>query len=151
MKKIALRGFIIVIITLVLSSVGDFKPDNTLMNTIFTVSGIMFSIGLGLIVNFNLQEVRNAWYIRKIRINLNKVRNSFIFFFALSTASFLMNEYLGCLQFSFKFVHFDLSIFFLIMMLFSIVYYIVNLIDLQKLNNDIVDKLNKEENEKLEH
>lgn len=148
MKKIVLRGLIIVISTMVLSSVGDFKPDNTLMNTIFTVSGIMFSIGLGLIVNFNLQEIRNAWYIKKIRINLNKVRNSFIFFFALSTASFLMNEYLGCLQFSFKFIHFDLSILFLIMMLFSIVYYIVNLIDLQRLNNDIVDKLNKEENEK---
>lgn len=115
------------------------------MNTIFTVSGIMFSIGLGLIVNFNLQGVKNIWYLKKIRDNLNKVRNSFIASFSLSTICFLLNQYLGNFSFSFMFFHFDLSLFFLIMMLFSIFYYIVNLIDLQKLNDDIVDKLIKEE------
>ena len=37
-----------------------------LISTLYNVSGIMFSIGLGLIVSFNLSGIRNREYIKEI-------------------------------------------------------------------------------------
>ena len=139
-----LRILVVLISTIIFSSVGNFTPDRVLMNTVFTVSGIMFSIGLGLIVNFNLYEIKNSWYLKRIRKNLNKVRNSFIFYFALSTLCFLLFHYLLIPIFSVWVLKFDVSVLFLIVMLFSIGYYIVNLVELQKLNDEIVDRINRE-------
>ena len=144
MKKIILRTLTVILLTILFSSVGKLTPDRVLMNTIFTVSGIMFSIGLGLIVNFNLYEIKNDWYLKRIRKNLNGVRNSFIFYFTLSTLCFLLFQYISLEIFSIGVFKFNFPIFFLIVMLFSIGYYIVNLIDIQKLNDEIIDKLNRE-------
>lgn len=41
-----------------------------LISTLYNVSGIMFSIGLGLIVSFNLSGIRNREYIKEIRKNI---------------------------------------------------------------------------------
>lgn len=44
-----------------------------LISTLYNVSGIMFSIGLGLIVSFNLSGIRNREYIKEIRKNIHSV------------------------------------------------------------------------------
>ena len=49
-----------------------------LISTLYNVSGIMFSIGLGLIVTFNLSGIRNREYIKEIRKNIANIRDIFI-------------------------------------------------------------------------
>lgn len=114
--------------------------NNDVMMTLYTVSGIMFSIGLGLVVSFNLSEVKNPNYLRKIRINIKKVRDSFICSFICLTIFFVIIQCLD--EFNLFFLFFNSRIFVAMTLLHSIVYYIYNFLSIQKLNDDILDKIN---------
>lgn len=125
------------------------RPDPSLISTLYTVSGIMFSIGLGLIVTFNMNGVKNKSYIVEIRKNLNSVRNSFLFYFSLSTIAMIItlytpkNDITLYNAFSFDIVlnyHMTMCLF----VAFSILFFIINFLDVQKLNQDLFDELNKE-------
>lgn len=125
------------------------KTDH-FINTLYTVSGIMFSIGFGLVVTFNMQGVKNQSYIRKIRSNINEVRNSYLSIFAITTLfyvceSFLRDNKLNLIKI-WKFNSFNLTIDIYIstclFILLSITYYIFNFLSIQSLNNEIFDKLN---------
>lgn len=60
-----------------------------LISTLYNVSGIMFSIGLGLIVSFNLSGIRNREYIKEIRKNIANIRDIFISYFIISTLIYI--------------------------------------------------------------
>ena len=75
------KSIILIVLALLFSIIFDYEVDIFLMNTIYTISGIMFSIGIGLIVTFNFQGIKNKSYILSIRSNLNIVRNNYIKFF----------------------------------------------------------------------
>lgn len=148
MKRI-INVFIIIIISLFASSLMSVRPDPSLISTLYTVSGIMFSIGLGLIVTFNMNGVKNKSYIVEIRKNLNSVRNSFLFYFSLSTIAMIItlytpkNDITLYNAFSFDIVlnyHMTMCLF----VVFSILFFIINFLDVQKLNQDLFDELNKE-------
>lgn len=62
-----------------------------LISTLYNVSGIMFSIGLGLIVSFNLSGIRNREYIKEIRKNIANIRDIFISYFIISTLIYITN------------------------------------------------------------
>lgn len=136
---------------IVISLVCPIQPDDFFINTIFTVSGIMFSVGLGLIVTFNMNGVKNKTYIHKLRHNVNKVRKQFILYFFLTTVCYITDKYLRIKELSitylsFKGIHIKLnwSILLCVIMLYSIVYYVINFSAIQKLNNDIFDKINEQ-------
>lgn len=121
------------------------------MNTIYTVSGIMFSIGIGLVVTFNLQGIKNKTYIQKIRQNLKKVRSTYIVHFCLSTIYFILDKYIRdikqsiiSIQLTNTFeIHFNIAVFLGLLMFYSIIYFIINFLSIQKLNDDIFDKVNE--------
>ena len=127
---------------------AEIQPDEFFNGTIFNVSGIMFSLGLGLIVTFNLSSVKNREYIVYIRKSLNKVRNSFIFYFGITVLCYILDKYFrdkGVISipfFSIKNIKIELNfaILFCILMFYSIAYYIVNFLHIQRLNDDIFDK-----------
>ena len=148
--KAVIRVFLILILFIIISLVCSVHPDDFFVNTIFTISGIMFSVGLGLIVTFSIGGVKNKKYIRLLRSNINKVRNSFLQYFLLSTICFTLDYYLrqkglNIAAIDVKYTQFELnwSVFFCLLMLYSIFYYIINFIEIQKLNNDIFDKTNE--------
>ena len=141
---------ILLIVFIILSALIEKRLDDFFMNTIYTVAGIMFSIGIGLVVTFNLHGIKNQSYIKTIRNNLNEVRNSYILYFSISTILYIADKYLrdeqnSIITFSIKEMSFNLniSLLFLLIMLYSIAYYIGNFLALQKLNDDIFDKLNE--------
>jgi len=141
---------ILLIVFIVLSALIKKQLDDFFMNTIYTVAGIMFSIGIGLVVTFNLHGIKNRSYIKTIRENLNEVRNSYILYFSISTVLYIADKYLRdeqntIITFSVGEMSFslNLSLLFLLIMLYSIAYYISNFLALQKLNDDIFDKLNE--------
>ena len=125
-------------------SLGDFY-----MNAFYTILGIMFSIALGLLVTFNLQGLKNASAIAKIRKNIKHVRNSYIKYFFASTILYLAEKFgrdhfhgsiklFTVKDFTFNF---NISIFTLSIIIFSISYFIINFISMQKLNDDLYDEI----------
>lgn len=142
MYKWVINIIIIAIISAFLSSIGlKIIVNNDVMMTLYTVSGIMFSIGLGLIVSFNLSEIKHPIYLKEIRENIKKVRNSFIFSFICLTVFFVIIQCLD--EFDLSFLFFNSKIFVALTLLHSIVYYIYNFLSIQKLNDDILDKINR--------
>lgn len=141
--------FIIVIISFLTSCLFDVRPDEFLLSTLYTVSGIMFSIGLGLIASFNLSSVKNRNYLKKIRLEIQNVRNSFIILFGLSTICLVINQYLPKQDFVISIgknaIHYSPSIMIGLVMIYSILFFIVNFLEVQKLNNDIIDQVLEEE------
>ena len=143
----------LVLILFIIISLLCLHPDDFFVNTIFTVSGIMFSVGLGLIVTFNISGVKNQKHIKQLRGNIDKVRNSFLKYFLISTVCYILDYYLrqkalNITTINIKNFQFELnwSVLFCILMLYSIVYYIINFIEIQKLNNSIFDKTSEQNN-----
>ena len=135
--------------TFVFSSFTDVKPDNLFLNTCFTVSAIVFSVGLSLIVTFNLTGIKNQNYIEKIRNNIHNMRNKFISYFFMVVIIYLLGNYMNIndikiISISGFDIMFDLSTFFCMMIILSVAYFIVNFLEIQKLNEDIFDMVNKE-------
>jgi uncharacterized membrane protein len=150
MKRILVSTFLLLIVATFCSSVWAIRPDGFFSSTIYTVSGIMFSIGLGLIVTFNPSGVKNKAYIVALRANIADVRNAFLTHFGLSTVYYVLNQYLSAPEYE---IHthfiiklsFNWSIFLCLLMLYSAVYFVINFIEIQKLNNDIFDRINSEQ------
>ena len=144
--------------TFVFSSFTGVKPDNFFLNTCFTVSAIVFSVGLSLIVTFNLTGVKNRDYIKKIRDNIHNMRNKFISYFFMVVIIYLLGNYMNIndikiISISGFDIMFNLSTFFCMMIILSVAYFIVNFLEIQKFNEDIFDRVNNElsenENKKI--
>lgn len=147
------KKHVIVILAILLLSIILFtitkKVDNSnLISTIFTINGIMFSIGLGLISSFNLHGIKNRKYLKTIRDNINSVRNSFIFLFGVSSLSYIVSILIPKPIFIYdvKIFHayLDPMLFSVLLMVYTIFYFIINFIEIQSLNNQIIDRINIE-------
>lgn len=150
--KIVVKLLVLLIISIWLASIIYYRPNSSTMNTLYTVSGILFSIGLGLTITFVPNGVKNPTYIKKIRENINHVQNGFFWEFGIATSVYILfsiweNKNIS-LSFSIKDtifldgVIFSTSLFPGIQILSSIPYLIVNFLSLQKLNNEIFDRVN---------
>lgn len=146
--KTAIRFIVLLLLTIIISSVWDTRPDDFFMSTIYTVTGIIFSIGLSLIVTFSLHGLKNKSYINHLRKNLFYIRQSFIVYFSIATLCYILDKYIGKEFFSKTIfnhdVKFSFSILFCLLIFYAIIYFIVNLLAIQKLNNDLFDKINEE-------
>ena len=128
----------------------DTPLKEELISTLYNVSGIMFSIGLGLIVTFNLSGIRNREYIKEIRKNIANIRNIFISYFAISTLIYITYSYIEVIDFRNKsfYIKIDSSIFACVLLLFSIMYFTINFLSIQKLNDEIFDRITEEQEQK---
>nr|DAK06740.1 MAG TPA: hypothetical protein [Caudoviricetes sp.]DAX76685.1 MAG TPA: hypothetical protein [Caudoviricetes sp.] len=127
---------------------NDEKMGN-LVNTIYTISGIMFSIGMGVICTFNPSGIKNENVYSIIENNIFKVRSSFLFYFALSTILVITQTIFHRIAVDFDFIDItiilDAKIFTLVMSIIAIIYYIINFQAIQKLNLDIAKRIIQEE------
>lgn len=143
-----LIGMVICVIVSMITSFffPDFNPGNGTVSTLYTVSGIMFSIGMSLIVTSSAAGVKNTRIRSGIRKEICKVRNHFIGCFVSISILFLIfcaveNKYdsfpiYG--GFSLKCSH--LLVFITV---YSIIYFIWNFLAIQRLNYQIEDALDK--------
>lgn len=130
---------------------NDEKMGN-LVNTIYTISRIMFSIGMGVICTFNPSGIKNENIYSIIENNIFKVRSSFLFYFALSTILFIAQTIFDLsyrIAIGFDFIDItiilDVKTFTLVMSIIAIIYYIINFQAIQKLNLDIAKRIIQEE------
>lgn len=119
-----------------------------LLSTLFTVNSIMFSLGLGLIVSFNMSGIKNKEYIKIIRANIITVKNTFMLLFTLSVCFFIINSVYDvptCTSlFEAKFC-ISMPIATLFVIIYSSIYFVINFVEIQKLNDSIFDRLLDEE------
>lgn len=146
MKKIITRSIFFGIIV-ILGFFIKIEIPSTIVNTLYTVVGIMFSVGIGLVVSFNLHGIVNKKFIKRLRENLEKVRNRYILFLALSTIAFLVFECLCSPIVKFSLWKFNLFYNFSIpaigVLLYSISYFVINFNSIQKLSDQVFDEVNK--------
>lgn len=142
MKQI--KGFICcMVLSMTITAFMDIKIGKDVSNTLFTIVGIMFSIGMSIAVTSNTSVVVNRKIRKIIRDEINRIRDLFISCFSIVAIIYVLNiifkswtlEVLG-------YKIFNLEVLQLIIQLYSIVYFIVNFKSLQNLNNQIGDAMN---------
>lgn len=147
MKKKIILSLSFLVLSIFISSIFKVRLDSTFVNTLYTVSGIMFSIGMGVICTFNPDKIKNRNFFKLVKDNIIRVRNSYLLFFGLISASYLI--YLLDPNFEYSIIlyktiniTFTMSIFILCQSILTITFFIVNFLEIQKLNFDIADRLN---------
>lgn len=142
-----MRIFISILVSFILSAginyfFPDLEPSKNIVGNLYTILGIMFSIGLSLAITFNLSGVRNKLIKGRIRNNINEVRNVFIIYFLIISIFYILFDtieqkdlcvYGICII---KYSHLMI-----IMMLYVVFYYIYNFLQMQNLNIEIEDAL----------
>lgn len=148
MKKNLLISVLTIVLSICIATFSNLKVNDAFLNTIYTVSGIMFSIGMGVICTFNPERIRNNFFLREIRFDITKIRSSYIFFFSFSSALYLLNQLFSNFTFCYENDHFkicaNLPIATVALSVCGIVYYINNFLAIQKLNFQITDRINSE-------
>ena len=150
MNKNFIRVAIVSFLSWVMYTLNIF-PNELVLSTLFTVASIFLSIGLSIIITFDLSIIKNDRFYLIIKNNIDNVRKLFLIYFAIMTCSYLVG-----VQFIKKDPHIVLIDFNLIsfcvdipnvvvsiassLLLFGICCFIINFIDLQKLKNDIDSK-----------
>lgn len=143
-----IRIIFVVIISAILSQLLPTHSCDSLLSVLYTVDGILFSVGIGVATGFDLSRIKNKDYLQRIRMNIASTRNSFICFFIYSTLTLLLSQYLKKHSITFNLKEliflFDFTTFALCSILFSIVFFIVNFIGLQTLRDQITDRILEE-------
>lgn len=144
--KIIILFFIAIIFSVLYSSVFQYRPLESAIDTLYTVASILFSVGMGLVVSIIPNGIKNLAYAKRIRMNLNRVRNCFFYEFLLITVIHLFHNLLPACNFTiFSYVIiFEPVILEIMLLCLSFVYYFLNFLDIQKLNNDIFEATNRE-------
>jgi hypothetical protein len=145
-----LIGMVICVIVSMITSFffPGFNPESGTVSTLYTISGIMFSIGMSLIITSNTSGVKNIRIRDGIRRELCVVRNHFIWYFAIASFLFVFLysgvEKKECFliygSFILKYSH--LLVF---TTAYTITFLILNFLAIQRLNIQIEDALDKSE------
>ncbi|WP_239496795.1 hypothetical protein [Aggregatibacter kilianii] len=116
--------------------------NQAIVPTIYTLSGIMFSIGMGIVCTFNPSPIKNKQIFQRIKVNIANVRNSFMVYFSLSTVTFLVSQMFNrnCISVADFTIIFDPKIFALSFSLVGIIYFIINFLTIQNLIFDIAER-----------
>ncbi|RHA79013.1 hypothetical protein [Phocaeicola coprophilus] len=151
MKKIIIGSVICFIISLVMSLFDGLYIGKDVISTLYTVSGIMFSIGMSLTVISHTSGVKNKDIRLSIRKEIKRVRNNFIYCFSLATIlymlliSFISDDGISEIYYSILngIIKFKISHLLATYMVYSIIYFTINFISIQRLNESIEEELNK--------
>lgn len=138
------RGFACcMVLSIPITAFMDIKIGKDVSNTLFTIVGIMFSIGMSIAVTSNTSIVVNKSVRKSIREEINRIRDLFISCFAVVACIYVLNIiFENWTLYVYGYKIFNLGIFQLIFQLYSIAYFVINFKSLQNLNNQIGDAIN---------
>lgn len=154
MKKAFFRILIAGIVALIFSSIGVEGSGNVLQ-PLYTVLGILYSIAMSLIVSFNLSQVRNTDYRKSIRVSLKHIRNTLTLDFAISSIALILslcvekNKIISLFTINELTVKLNIPTLAICIVIISMLYEVLNFYSIQSLNDEIVEKIIDEENMKL--
>lgn len=145
MKKILFKLIICLIIFFIISlllSFTNIKNWNidfiNIQDILFTVIGIVFSVGYSVIIGFSLSGIKNEEYLNSFRKDLNNISIAFIIYFMLSILVYILSK----IDFGLTFI----NIFCVLTLIYIIIFLIYNFHRLQETKMQIEDRLQKENN-----
>lgn len=147
MKKAFIRIVIATVIALILSSLG-LEGSEKVLQSLYTVLGILYSIAMSLVVSFNLSQVRDTKTRNALRTALRHIRNTLTLDFGLSSvaliASICVDETKTNIPI-YSIIQLNLLVLSICIVITSMIYEIFNFYSIQGLNDQVVDKIMEEE------
>lgn len=143
-------GILVCVVISVLTSFffPGYNPDKDVVMTLYTIAGIMFSIGMSLCITSNTSGVKNLIIKRAIRSGMKRVRTKFIVCFSIVSGFYIIKDFklFNQLSINNSNFHFDYKYDHLVIFLaaYSIIYMVSNFIAIQNLNLQIEDTINSE-------
>lgn len=145
MKTILFNLIICLIIFFIISLLLSFTNIKNLnidfiniQDILFTVIGIVFSVGYSVIIGFSLSGIKNEEYLNSFRKDLNNISIAFIIYFMLSILVYILSK----IDFGLTFI----NIFCVLTLIYIIIFLIYNFHRLQETKMQIEDRLQKENN-----
>lgn len=119
-----------------------FEIADRTVSTLYTVTGIMFSVGASLLVTSNASNVPNEKHKRAIRNEIFAILKKYILCFAIVTVIYIVFDSGKCIDVFGKFQWLHTHIL-LCTIVYSIVYFILNFVSIQQINRKIDDKVSE--------
>lgn len=145
--KATLRILIALCISIVLSSFG-LHGSIGVLQSMYTVLGIAFSIAMSLIVSFDLSKIYNIKTKQRIRNSIKRTRNSIIFDFSISTIILIISstdKFKETVIFICNKISLNIVLCAICIIAISLLYEVYNFTKIQSLNEDITDRVMEEE------
>lgn len=145
MVKLAIRLIVAVILSLIFAAIGV-KGNSVVVQTLFTVLGIVFSIAMSLLVSFDLSKILNKGIRIKLRDSISKTRNCLLLDFTFSTLTLVVSLLWDSEHLIYEYGWFCVDIMFLAacIIALSLIYQIYNFSRIHNLHTDIEDAIVKE-------
>jgi hypothetical protein len=148
MKRTAFNIGTVLGIYFILEALFIGRPADAFINTIYTIAGIMFSIGMGIIGTINLDRVLNKDIYKILKRGIVKVRTNYMAYFSAITIPYLLCQMVENDELIFQLnilsnvwnLSIDLATFTISINIIAIAYFILNFVEIQKLNFEISEK-----------
>ena len=131
----------------ILLAIAGVNGNAIVLQTLFTVLGIVFSISMSLLVSFSLTKILNKKIRDSLRISISHTRNMLLLDFSMSTivsvVALIWDSKL--LRYTFKGIILDIMLIGVMLIATSLIYEIYNFRKLHKLHTDIEDAIIAEE------
>lgn len=128
-----------IVVAALLSLFTKIEVDSGVLNTLYTVAGVIFSVGMSIAISAKTDQVTKESNRKSIRGSYKTVRNSFMLLFGISTVLFIAAQ-----AYTIEKLPAALDLLCAVYLLVSIIFYIINFIKLHKLGEDIEDQILKE-------
>lgn len=156
MNRILFGTLLCFILSVGMFYLGVFHFNWDYVSTLYTIVGIVFSVGMSLIISVSTREVKNREAKKKIRHKMAYVTNSYIFSFALASILFILLDVRGNtlpehqpkIVELFCCVGFWKSDFLVLSLGFYVLSYIGNFMAIQDMNREIEDIIDNERQSK---
>lgn len=119
------------------------------VETLYTVVGVMFSVGMSLIISVSTNNVHNIEAKKDIRKRMKIVTNNYVISFVVITFFFIIfNE--NCVQQDtdllsiYKWIAINKTDFITMLSAMGLIYYVVNFMTIQGMNREIEDIIDQE-------
>lgn len=139
MKRVLFYLLFSIVVAVILAVFTCIIVPEPVLTTLYTVAGVIFSVGMSLTIAPKTERVTNTQARKDIRNSYLRVRNSFMFLFGFDTVLFVAAELLENSK-----VAITTKIAFAIFVVISVIYYIFNFIQLQQLGDEVEDQILKE-------
>lgn len=131
----------------ILLAIAGVNGNAIVLQTLFTVLGIVFSISMSLLVSFSLTKILNNKIRDSLRISILHTRNMLLLDFSMSTIvsvlALIWDSKL--LRYTFKGIVLDIMLIGVMLIATSLIYEIYNFRKLHNLHTDIEDAIIAEE------
>lgn len=151
MKPTIIAAFLCVFLSCV-----PIKIPKDALNVLYGIVGVLFSVGMSLIIAFTAKDIVNSELKKILRKSMHQVRNNFLWIFFISTLFYVVFSIVGeNSQFSIHFfktesyeltVTFSVSVAVLGILIYSIIALVSNYMDIQGFYEDIEDRIQNETN-----